>query len=323
VEIDRTTRAHARLALRKAVGAFLFEDNINMIDFGLKESEGHIQDRPAIRFHVQQKLSGVALEAAEEAGRTRPIPREFEGFETDVPEGQYHTQPWPWGSWSRRPPDLRAQRAQRMAGGISISNERHYTFATLGGLVRDRTTGQHMILSNWHVLAGDWIARPGQRIYQPGWMDGGTAADTVATLTRDAMAAHLDAAVAALTGARPLVNNQWGVGPVTGVDEAVLGANVLKSGRKTAITYGRVVGIDGVAKLPYHGVTRLIRHVITIDPRRAAEEVSAGGDSGSWWLDQATRKVVGLHFAGSNFPEHALAIDMPAVLAALRVHIVV
>jgi len=65
-----------------------------------------------------------------------------------------------------------------------------------------------------------------------------------------------------------------------------------------------------------------IQHVMTIVPVPGKREVSAGGDSGSWWLDVETRAAVGLHFAGSDDPEQALAIEMVAVLDALDVELV-
>jgi endonuclease G len=51
-------------------------------------------------------------------------------------------------------------------------------------------------------------------------------------------------------------------------------------------------------------------------------EVSRGGDSGSWWLEDETNQAVALHFAGYDYPvETALAIAMPPVLAVLNVEI--
>ena len=99
--------------------------------------------------------------------------------------------------------------------------------------------------------------------------------------------------------------------------------DVVKSGRRTNITYGRVTGVEGTSTMTYAGVRRLIRNVITIDPQPDRFEVSAGGDSGSFWLRQATMEVVGLHFAGSNRPERALAIDMKPILDALNVDLLV
>lgn len=322
--VDRMTMAYARRALYEARRAFLFDPNITLIDFGHPEHQGQIaEDELAIRIHVQRKLAGVALETAVDAGATRLIPPSIGGFATDVPQGSYRPHQWGWGGWRQRPAtNPRSTSASPMRGGISISDERHYTFGTLGGLVIDRATGAEMILSNWHVLAGDWIARPGQRIYQPGRLDGGDGTNTIARLTRHAMSANLDAAVATLTSQRRLINDQFGLGPVSGVKQAELGLAVVKSGRKTGLTYGRVTGVEGVAKISYQGVDRLIRNVITIEPGSPFAEVSAGGDSGSWWLDKATMQAIGLHFAGGNSPERGLAVDMLSVLEALSVSIV-
>jgi endonuclease G len=161
---------------------------------------------------------------------------------------------------------------------------------------------------------------PGPAHLAAGPSDGGTNADTVALLTRDAMAANLDAAVATLTGSRRAINDQLDVGPVRGVKRAELGMEVVKSGRRTEVTHGRVTAIEGTAKMTYDGVERIVRNVMTIEPRHV--EVSAGGDSGSWWLDIETKQAVGLHFAGSNYPELALTHDMPTMLEALNIDIV-
>lgn len=48
-------------------------------------------------------------------------------------------------------------------------------------------------------------------------------------------------------------------------------------------------------------------------------EISMGGDSGSVWVDEASGKAVGLHFAGEvgDDPEFALAHDINPVMARL------
>jgi endonuclease G len=178
-----------------------------------------------------------------------------------------------------------------------------------------------MILSNWHVLVGDWRAFRNRPIYQPGRMHGGSGADAIAILDRDALSANLDAAVARISGNRPLINDQLGLGPVKGVGQARKGMLVKKVGCTTNLTYGVVTGLGGVSKMPYGGITRLIGPTITIEQRTSGEQVSAGGDSGSWWLDAETMQVVGLHFAGQDDPEVALALDMQSVLNALSVDI--
>lgn len=307
-----------RLAVRIAVQDYLLaDDNVTAVDFGLPLHGGEIaDDERAIRVHVRQKLPLSVLEAA----GVPAVPRTIREFETDVLEGTYRPHLW-WQTVGAQPrADPRVVRADPLRGGISISDNRHYAAGTLGARVIDRSTGVEMMLSNWHVLVADWAGRPGQPIYQPGRLDRGAAADTVARLTRDAMSNNLDAAVATLTGSRGLVNDQLGLGPITGVALATHGLRVAKSGRTTGVTYGRVTGLGGVAQIAYSGIQRLIRQVVTIDPFWGGE-VSRPGDSGSVWLENEKRQAVGLHFAGSDAPERALAIDFAAVLAALNVEL--
>jgi hypothetical protein len=316
--LDEEITGEVRLALRVAVRDYLFpDDNVTAIDFGLPEHDGEIAaDERAVRVHVRRKLPVEALEAA---GIT-VVERRILDFQTDVVEGTYRPELW-WqgiGAWPRADP--RMTRADPLCGGVSISDSRHNAAGTLGARVIDRTTGMEMILSNWHVLVADWAGRPGQPILQPGRLDGGTAVHTVAGLTRDAMAMNLDAAVATLTGNRGIVNDQLGLGSITGVRSATQGLRVVKSGRTSGITHGVVTGLSGVAQISYSGIPRTIRHVIAIDPLMGGE-VSRPGDSGSAWLAADDRQAVGLHFAGGDAPERGLAIDMATVLAALDVEL--
>jgi endonuclease G len=318
MHLDDTSMARVRLAISEAVRNHLVaEPNVTAVDFGLPMHGGELaEDELAIRVHVREKLS---LETLEAVGIT-PVEPTIGGFKTDVLEGVYRPQLWSSGAATRAATNPRRVRSNPLRGGISISEERRYSAGTLGAKVLDRSTGNEMILSNWHVLVGDWTGRPGQRIYQPGRFDGGTAADTVATLTRDAMSKSLDAAVATLTGARALVNDQLELGPVGGVGQARIGMKVTKSGRTTDVTHGRVTGISGVAQIAYSGVRRLIKQVITIEPLPGGE-VSQPGDSGSLWIASDAVQGIGLHFAGGDAPERALAIDLQHVLAALDVEL--
>jgi hypothetical protein len=322
--LDRMTLDRARLALRQAVRSWIYHPNVMLIDLGWPERGGQVQENEQlhIRVHVRDKYRpGPELEAAVAAGRTPPeFPQTIGGIPVDVPEGTYQLHQWFRPRRTRGEP--RARSTTPMQGGISISNAYRYGYATLGGAVEDRDTGAPMILSNWHVLAGDWRARQGWPIYQPGRGDGGRSRDAVARLSHDAMAANLDAAVAELTGERPLINAQLGLYPVSGVGWAQVGMDVVKSGRRTGVTRGRVTAIDGVLRMNYRGVNRLIQHVITINPR-VNPVISGGGDSGSFWIEEATMRAVGLHFAGSDDPERALAIDMQPILDELNVNLVI
>lgn len=312
--------ARARLALSQAAQNHLIDPNVSMIDFGYPEQDGQLcMDELAIRIHVHKKLRGAALENAVDRGFTRRIPESYGGFPTDVPQSTPHLhQGWFW-SWQTRPADPRRRRQKPLRGGISISNQYQRSSGTLGTMVIDRRTRNPMLLSNWHVLVGRWGANQGERIYQPGRLDGGSHPDTVGHLSRDSMSKNLDAAVAALDGSRPLINDQFQLGSITGVKPAELGMQVIKSGRSTGITHGIVAAIEGITRLRYDSLYRIIHHVITIEPLNTTGTVSGPGDSGSIWLEESTHTAVGLHFAGSDLPERALAMELQPVLDALDV----
>ncbi|HMQ35374.1 MAG TPA: hypothetical protein PKD53_31985 [Chloroflexaceae bacterium] len=320
MELDPHTLARGRIAVRSALPLLLDDPNIGLVDFGLREQRGALTTELALRCHVRQKFrTRASLEAAIARGATSvnlSAIEQIAGFPVDIVEGRYRAAAW---GWPPRPRSPRAARMSPMRGGISISTPFVDGYGTLGGRVIDRATGAELMLSNWHVLVGDWRPRREIPIYQPGTGDGGGPADAVARVLRDAMGVGIDAAVAALTGERPLVNDQLGVGPVTGLAAPALGTVVVKSGRASDVTTGLVTGVEGVQLLSYAGIERLIRHVVAIDPLDRFGEVSRPGDSGSFWLERATRRAVALHFAGGNHPERALGIAMEQVLDALGV----
>lgn len=321
--IDRPTLQRAKQALDKARISHLYDPNVSHIDLGfrIKDSEGsRIENQLTVRVHLRKKLKGDEFKAFAAKYPERVIDEEMIGFPVDRPEADYRLHYWWWDDQTNNW-EPRSRYHDVLKGGISIANEWSYGYGTLGGKVKDRQTGEEMILSNWHVLVGSWFAKPGLAIYQPAQADGGNANHTVARLARDAMQQNLDAAVARLNRARPIINEQLEIGSVTGVRSPQLGMTVIKSGRRSKVTTGMITGIAGQTVLSYGGYQRIIKNIVHIVQVNVDDEVSAPGDSGSWWLEQDSRRVVGLHFAGSNNPEYGLAISMPEVLNALDVEI--
>lgn len=312
-------------ALNRAVLLHLFDPNVSLIDLGLRvrDTRGQrVEDEFCVRVHVRKKLYAEDFEVFARRYPQRVVDAKQIGFAVDVPEASYAIQPWTW--WFGDSTTMSSPRGRifnPLQGGISISNALKYGYGTLGGKVVDRKTGAEMILSNWHVLVGSWSAWPDLAIYQPGRADGGYAEHTVARVTRHAMDQFIDAAVAELTGDRPLLNNQLDIGPVRGVGAPMIGQNVTKSGRCSGVTNGIITGIEGRQAMYYSGVRRVIRHIVHIAQSPEGGQISAAGDSGSWWLEETSHNAIGLHFAGSNVPEYGLAIAMPQVLDALNVDI--
>ncbi|MGJ3249122.1 MAG: hypothetical protein ACFE0I_23995 [Elainellaceae cyanobacterium] len=312
----------AARARQRAAALYLHDPLISLIDVGMRIKERdnkQIIDELAVRVHLRRKLRGAAFEAFAIRNPQRVVTAEQIGFPVDIVEANYQLHQF--RTRFPAPQTIRARVHEPMQGGISISNAWDRNYGTLGGRVIDRETGAEMILSAWHVLASSGYAQPGLKIYQPGYADGGTARYTVAQLTRHAMDQGIDAAVAQLTGFRPLSNSQLGLGVVNGVAQPILGMRVTKSGRTSNITDGIIDGIDGVTTIIYRGFSRVIRHVVHIAQTAHGAEVSAPGDSGAFWLEKNTLQAAALHFAGDNFPEYGLALSMPHVLDALNVDI--
>jgi endonuclease G len=320
-ELDRATFREACRARRTAAALYLHNPRVTLIDVGWRIQEsrgGEPTGELAVRVHVHAKPRGAALEAFAARHPQLVVEKERIPFPTvDIIEGSY---PLHWFGSIPQPP-VRGRVFPQLRGGISVSTEYLYGYGTLGGIVLDRRTGAPMILSNWHVLAGSAYASRGLRILQPGMGDGGTWQHAVARLERHAMDDGIDAAVAALTGARPWRNEQLEIGAVAGTGRPALGDRVRKSGRGSGLTAGVIDGVDGEYSIRYGGFPHRVRDVCRIVPGRGATEASRGGDSGSWWLDAEGRRATALHFAGSDDPETALAIAMPEVLDALEVDV--
>jgi len=104
----------------------------------------------------------------------------------------------------------------------------------------------------------------------------------------------VDAALARPMAEMDLLDEQLGIGPITGVGNAQLGTKLIKSGRTTGVTRGEVLQIDVTTQVQYGpGQVAIFADQIMAGP------MSAGGDSGSAVLDEDNR-FVGLLFAGSE-----------------------
>jgi len=144
--------------------------NVVGVAVGYRESSGEVTDEPAVAVLVRQKKPLAALSADER------VPPDLDGIRTDVYEVGF----------------LEAQQAinpkgrirPTIPGGVSIGHFK-VTAGTLGAVVRDRTTGERLLLSNNHVLANSNEANIGDAILQPGATDSGkNPEDMVAKLER-------------------------------------------------------------------------------------------------------------------------------------------
>lgn len=144
--------------------------NVIGVGLGYKKKGQEDTGDLAVIFFVEKKVPAAAL------GVDEVIPRKIGRSCTDVVEvGEMRFLG-------------RTEKFRPAAPGVSIG---HYKVSagTFGAVVRDRKTGELLILSNNHVLANasdgaDGKSRLGDPVYQPGSYDGGTADDIIGHLAR-------------------------------------------------------------------------------------------------------------------------------------------
>ncbi|NSL86792.1 hypothetical protein ECE50_008120 [Chitinophaga sp. Mgbs1] len=283
---------------QQAEATFLHQPGVTAVDVGYKYKDGKRTDEIAIRVHVAKKKTDVPAK--------EKVPKTIEGIPTDVIEGIYYPQVL------SEPVADSAITAfadtgtyTPLKGGISIGPDRvisGYVYTgTLGAIVKDATTNETLLLSNFHVMCVDTGWHVGDQMDQPSRVDGGTSASNVGALKRAVLSGHVDGAVSTVSG-RSTLCEIVDIGKVKGTATAVLNAPVRKRGRTTLLTYGFVDAISATINVDYgDGIgVRTLSNQIGIRPDTSRNpKFSDHGDSGSVVVD-AANKVIGLLFAGDS-----------------------
>jgi hypothetical protein len=300
--------------------SLLTKPNVVGVGIGYKQTSGRVTGEVGVVVMVRKKIPMAGLESS------ALVPLRVEGVRTDVLEvGDLRPLQQPTDRWRPAP------------GGTSIG---HYkiTAGTLGSIVRDRRTGQRLILSNNHVLANSNEAQPGDPVLQPGSADGGVPEeDTIAHLERfcpiDFGTApptcsiaeayvRVGNGLAGLMGSKHRLNTEQ-VNPaaVNLVDAAVAAPlnqkdildEILEIGvvssttravlglpvRKSGRTTGYTTGEVLVLDATVEVQYGLGRKGV-FEQQIVTEALSRGGDSGSLLVEANTPRAVGLLFAGSD-----------------------
>jgi len=313
--------------------------NVIGVGTGYKISKGAQTSELCIITLVRQKmpLEGLSPQAV--------VPKSVDGVLTDVVEiGDVKALQSPTDRWRPAP------------GGVSIG---HYkiTAGTLGTVVRDRDSGDRLILSNNHVLANSNEATPGDLILQPGTADGGTTtSDVIAHLERfctiefsqepgscslASSFAEIGNAIASLLGskhrvqairANPQATNLVDCAvarPINdgdvldeilniGVVSGTLEATLGMAVRKSGRTTGLTTGTINVVDATI-SVSYGVGRTATFENQLVAGPMSQGGDSGSLVVAGDALKAVGLLFAGSD--QSTIFNPIQAVLDCLNITI--
>jgi hypothetical protein len=202
--------------------------------------------------------------------------------------------------------------------GVSIGHHA-ITAGTLGCLVRKNEDEEgYYILSNNHVLADCDRAKVGDLILEPGPHDGGKIDDPIAKLAdfepiMNGTTVTIDAAIARLLQPDSVTRDIKGIGTVQPSPiPAFSNQSVLKCGRTTNLTEGRIVGLDEDVRV------RCGTQRVQFEGQLAIDGVNGPfaklGDSGALVVDTGSKNPVGLFFAvdqggaGTSFANYIDAV---------------
>jgi endonuclease G len=311
--------------VRSQAAHYLDRANVTSIGIGRKKTKGKSTGQLAVVFTVGKKVAPEGLAAAGLEALPKTVTVAGVVVPTDVQERVFARHERGDGA-----PEAvaRKRRLDPIVPGVSIAHER-VSAGTVGAVVYDAESGAPYVLSNWHVLHGA-AGAIGDAIAQPGPHDDNRVAQNLCGhLVRSHLGVAGDCAIAAIEGRR-LAAEIAGLGvAVEKIAEAQLDDEVIKSGRTTGVTRGRVTRVHVTSRIDYGaaGAQDIGGFEIEPDPRHPARggEISMGGDSGAVWLkvvrNRPTSTMLGLHFAGEvgAAPEHALACNASAVFEKLGI----
>jgi hypothetical protein len=319
--------------------AILAKPNVVGVGTGYKVSRGQRTDELCVVVLVRQKVPEAGLHPQ------ALVPQEVGGVATDVVQ-----------VGDLRAFQARTDRWRPAPGGVSIG---HYqvTAGTFATVVRDRASGDRLILSNNHVLANSNAASPGDPILQPGAADGGQVADdTIARLERFCPiqfsvspptcpvwmgVADVASALARLLGAKhrlqafqsdPQASNLADAAVARPLDDTAILDEILEIG----VVNGTAPATLGMAVRKSGRTTGLTSGEITVldatvdvsygpfqiarfEGQIVSGPMSSPGDSGSLLVAGDSQLAVGLLFAGSD--QTTVYNPIQAVLDCLEVNI--
>lgn len=323
-----TSRESIRRVKKKVEHDLLGLPNVHAIDIGEKIKDDQPTGELSIVVYVDKKKNVAAKNT---------IPKEFDGVKTDVQEQEPDVLHPAQLLVDEDELLLDTSRYTTLEGGMSIGPCRsifmeppdvsvagNYVFVgTLGAIVTDRSSGDPMMLTNFHVACVDDSWSVGDDMAQPSRVDGGSCpGDTVGELERAVLGGTVDGAVLSISG-RPHVCEILEIGDVRGSKAATVGMDVRKRGRTTDLTFGEVISTDYTTTINYGdglgSVTLTDQIRISVDTLQSTQ-FGTNGDSGSVVVDD-DGYVVGLYFAGNGAGTLGVANPIADVLDDLDVDI--
>jgi len=266
----------------------LGKENVVSVGLGKKEVGGVPTDIDCITVGVTEKKTP--------ANSNDMIPETIEGYPTDVIEVGEITAP-PNADFETMDKKSRKDRWRPVPQGVSCGHVQ-ISAGTESFLLKDKD-GNIYSASNNHVKADVNKGEKGDSIIQPGSADGGSPPqDTTGTLAGYVKVE--DGVTVDLAWEKPtkaeFENKLLGIGQPKGdVYDPQVGDKIVKSGRTSGVTHGKVKKTHATVKVRYgkNKVVKLKRQVIST-------KMLSPGDSGSACLEENSHRPALLGFAGSN-----------------------
>jgi len=244
---------------------------------GIKETGGLATDRVVFQVYVERKKSTAEIPAAER------IPSVVLGIPTDVIAR------------------TRIHSHDVLCGGMKLTQSLWGTSnGTLGVIGLATAANTHaavntpLVLTNHHVASGIGD-RVGIGCLCDSWC---CQCCDVGTLIDAALTDHVDGSIATLNSDVHFSHDILAVGAIRGPGVATIGMPIVKYGASSGFTRGRVTGDD--VTIDRDDDHAHFDHQIRTAPTAPDKVMSIPGDSGSVYVEEATRRVVGLNHAGDD-----------------------
>ncbi len=244
---------------------------------GIKETRGLATDQVVFQVYVERKKPLAELASSHR------IPDTILGIPTDV-----------IARTRIEPHDV-------LCGGMKVTQSLWgISYGTLGAIGLATAANTHaaentpLVLTNHHV-ASDIGGRIGIGCLCDSWC---CKCCDVGTLVDAALTDHVDGSIATLSAGVHFSHDILAVGAIRGSGVATKGMAVVKYGDSSKFTHGTVTQDNEPAFTRSDGA-RFVGQ-IRVAPTAPDTEMSIPGDSGSVYIDVATRRVVGLNHAGDD-----------------------
>jgi len=205
-------------------------------------------------------------------------------------------------------------------GGWSIGHYQTEVAGTLGCFVHDKDDAQKMYLLSTADAIAPGSAKKGDAILQPGKIDGGSYPEhSVAKLERwirPTEETGTSAGIALLNDPLEFKPEIEGLGPLTGTADVRPGIAVLKVGRTSGLTVGKVLAVNLDIKVEVGENAPVLFHQVI-----SASVPTKGGDAGAILVD-AKRRALGMLFAGNETKGISFYLPITRVLERLGVLLV-